>query len=221
MEDYFFGLVKLYMTYTVSTKKIEEPSDEVAIEQRHENFGAMYHRGLVEAHAYENSDLEPEKLMASLALVDLQQETITRLKQIITDWEECALYDPTMGGSMKNAVYGDDRVIRNVVEVSGKLCLVARGCRPEGVFRKNITHNQISEMHTVNCSLKKIAYACDGVTDTSCKHEARAGRPAIGNAMLDKITVASELKEALEAKSDELGISVADARREAYRLFTK
>ena len=79
---------------------------------------------------------------------------------------------------MKNAVYGDDRVTRNVVEVSGKLCLVARGCRPDGIFRKSITHNQISEMHTVNCSLKKIAYACDGVTDTSCNHEARTGKQA-------------------------------------------
>jgi hypothetical protein len=117
-------------------------------------------------------------------------------------------------------MYGDDRKIRNVVDVDGELCLVARGCRPAGTFRKSITHNQICKMQTVNCSLKKIAYACDGLTDTSCKHEARTGRPSVGDAMLDKITVPSELKEALEAKAEELGISVTDARREAYRLFT-
>jgi hypothetical protein len=47
------------------------------------------------------------------------------------------------------------------------------------------------------------------------------GRPSVGDAMLDKITVPSELKEALEAKAGELGISVADARREAYRKYTE
>ncbi len=80
---------------------------------------------------------------------------------------------------MKNAVYGDARLIRNVVEMAGELFLVARGCRPHGTFRKSLTHNQICKMHTVNCSLKKIAYTCDGVTDTSCKHESKpasAGR---------------------------------------------
>jgi len=49
----------------------------------------------------------------------------------------------------------------------------------------------------------------------------RIGRPSVGDAVLDKITVPSELKSALESKAEELGISITDARREAYRLFTK
>ena len=47
----------------------------------------------------------------------------------------------------------------------------------------------------------------------------KTGRPIIGDAMLDKITVTSELKAELEAKAASLGISVPDARREAYRKF--
>ena len=72
---------------------------------------------------------------------------------------------------MKNTVYGDDRLTRTVVDVNGETCLVAHGCRPRGAFRKSVTHNQICTMHTVNCRLKKIAYACNGVTDNSCKHQ--------------------------------------------------
>ena len=52
-------------------------------------------------------------------------------------------------------------------------------------------------------------------------YENKIGRPTIGNAMLDKITVPSELKEALEARAGKLCISVTDARREAYRKFTE
>jgi len=47
------------------------------------------------------------------------------------------------------------------------------------------------------------------------------GRPRIGNAVLDQITVPGDLKIALEAKAKALGISVPDARREAYRKFTE
>jgi len=47
------------------------------------------------------------------------------------------------------------------------------------------------------------------------------GRPSVGSAMLDKITVPAELKSALEAAADRLGVSVPEARREAYRKFTK
>jgi hypothetical protein len=39
--------------------------------------------------------------------------------------------------------------------------------------------------------------------------------------MLTAITVPEELRIALEKKAAELGLSVPDARREAYRLFTK
>jgi len=47
------------------------------------------------------------------------------------------------------------------------------------------------------------------------------GRPTVGAAMLPALTVPEELRAALEAKAARLGISVPDARREAYRLFTK
>ena len=49
----------------------------------------------------------------------------------------------------------------------------------------------------------------------------RIGRPSVGDTTMDQITLPSELKSALEAKAAELGISVADARREAYRKFTE
>jgi len=49
----------------------------------------------------------------------------------------------------------------------------------------------------------------------------RIGRPPVGDTVFDKLTVPSELKAAIEAKAAEIGISVPDARREAYRLFTK
>jgi hypothetical protein len=49
----------------------------------------------------------------------------------------------------------------------------------------------------------------------------RMGRPPVAEnvAVLDKITVPSELKNALEKQADERGISVTDARREAYREY--
>jgi hypothetical protein len=49
----------------------------------------------------------------------------------------------------------------------------------------------------------------------------RIGRPPVGDTVLDKLTVPGDLKSALEAKAEELGLSLPDARREAYRLFTK
>lgn len=51
--------------------------------------------------------------------------------------------------------------------------------------------------------------------------EIKMGRPSVGSEMLPAITVPEELRVALEKKAVELGISVPDARREAYRLFTK
>jgi len=51
--------------------------------------------------------------------------------------------------------------------------------------------------------------------------EITMGRPTVGSEMLPALTVPEELRTALEAKAVELGISVPDARREAYRLFTK
>ena len=48
-------------------------------------------------------------------------------------------------------------------------------------------------------------------------YENKIGRPSVGDAMLDKITVPRELKEALEAVAVKLGITVAEARRQAYR----
>jgi hypothetical protein len=47
------------------------------------------------------------------------------------------------------------------------------------------------------------------------------GRPSVGSEMLPALTVPEDLRSALEAKASALGISVPDARREAYRLFTK
>lgn len=49
----------------------------------------------------------------------------------------------------------------------------------------------------------------------------RIGRPPVGDTVLDKLTVPSDLKSALEAKAEELGLSLPDARREAYRKFTE
>ena len=51
--------------------------------------------------------------------------------------------------------------------------------------------------------------------------ETSIGRPTVGGETLPGITVPEELRAALEAKAAELGLSVPDARREAYRLFTK
>jgi len=49
----------------------------------------------------------------------------------------------------------------------------------------------------------------------------RIGRPPVGDTVLDKLTVPSELKSSLEAKAEELGLSLPDVRREAYRKFTE
>lgn len=49
----------------------------------------------------------------------------------------------------------------------------------------------------------------------------RIGRPPVGDTVLDKLTVPSGLKSALEAKADELELSIPEVRREAYRKFTK
>jgi hypothetical protein len=51
--------------------------------------------------------------------------------------------------------------------------------------------------------------------------EVTMGRPTVGSEKLPALTVPEELRAAMEAKAAELGISVPDARREAYRLFTK
>jgi hypothetical protein len=50
--------------------------------------------------------------------------------------------------------------------------------------------------------------------------EVTYGRPSVGPEMLPALKVPEELRAALKAKAAELGISVPDARREAYRLFT-
>lgn len=47
------------------------------------------------------------------------------------------------------------------------------------------------------------------------------GRPTVGDNALPGITVPTTLRSALEAKSAELGLSMPDARREAYRKFTE
>ncbi len=47
------------------------------------------------------------------------------------------------------------------------------------------------------------------------------GRPPVGDETLPAITVPAELLTALKNKSVETGLSMPDARREAYRLFTK
>jgi hypothetical protein len=49
----------------------------------------------------------------------------------------------------------------------------------------------------------------------------KIGRPSVGSVMLTSITVSENLKLAIEAKADELNMSIADARREAYRKFTE
>jgi hypothetical protein len=46
------------------------------------------------------------------------------------------------------------------------------------------------------------------------------GRPSVGSEMLPAITLPKDLRVALEKKAVEFGITVPDARREAYRMFT-
>lgn len=45
------------------------------------------------------------------------------------------------------------------------------------------------------------------------------GRPQVGDVMLPAITVPEKLKEAIEKKAEEIGLSTPDARREAYKNF--
>lgn len=45
------------------------------------------------------------------------------------------------------------------------------------------------------------------------------GRPKKYGAVLDALTVEPEIKEALEKCADELGLTLPDIRREAYRKF--
>lgn len=52
------------------------------------------------------------------------------------------------------------------------------------------------------------------------KKASRIGRPKIGDVVLDKITVPSELETALESKASTLGLTMPDTRREAYKQFT-
>jgi hypothetical protein len=47
------------------------------------------------------------------------------------------------------------------------------------------------------------------------------GRPSIGTAQLPGITLPDALKNALEKKAAALGLSVPDARRQAYLIFSK
>ena len=45
------------------------------------------------------------------------------------------------------------------------------------------------------------------------------GRPRVGNEILPAITIPGELKAGLKSRAGELGLSLPDARREAYRFF--
>jgi hypothetical protein len=51
--------------------------------------------------------------------------------------------------------------------------------------------------------------------------EVQMGRPPIGSEMLPSLTVPEELRIELEKRAEKLGISMPDARREAYRKFTE
>lgn len=51
--------------------------------------------------------------------------------------------------------------------------------------------------------------------------EIKVGRPPVGSETLLQLTVPADLKSALEAKAAALGLSLPDARREAYRQFIK
>lgn len=49
----------------------------------------------------------------------------------------------------------------------------------------------------------------------------RIGRPRVGGQTLPAITVPDEIKRGLESRASTLGMSVADARRQAYRLWLR
>jgi hypothetical protein len=51
--------------------------------------------------------------------------------------------------------------------------------------------------------------------------DTRRGRKRVGDTLLDPLTVWESTKSALEAKAQSLGISVPDARREAYELWLR
>lgn len=48
-----------------------------------------------------------------------------------------------------------------------------------------------------------------------------AGRPEVGDTILPKINVSSAVAEGLKGKAQQLGVSVPEARRIAYKLFTE
>jgi hypothetical protein len=49
--------------------------------------------------------------------------------------------------------------------------------------------------------------------------EVKMGRPSVGGVLIPQITVSEGVKNGLEARAAELGISVPDARRQAYQQF--
>lgn len=67
--------------------------------------------------------------------------------------------------------------------------------------------------------IRVLAECEDGKIMAIDMKEIKTGRPFVGAVMLTSITVSDDLKTALEKKAVEMGISVPDARREAYRLF--
>ena len=51
--------------------------------------------------------------------------------------------------------------------------------------------------------------------------EIKPGRPEVGSVRLPAIAVRSEIAQRLEEKAAELGLTVPDARREAYEAFVR
>jgi hypothetical protein len=49
--------------------------------------------------------------------------------------------------------------------------------------------------------------------------QGKTGRPSIGKICLDKITVSEEIKTGLEKRAEYEGISVPEARRQAYKQY--
>jgi hypothetical protein len=52
-----------------------------------------------------------------------------------------------------------------------------------------------------------------------CRKNLRVGRPRIGDVDLPQLAVPQATIDALTKRAGEMGISVPDARREAYRQF--
>lgn len=67
--------------------------------------------------------------------------------------------------------------------------------------------------------IRVIAECVDGKIVGLDMKEVKMGRPSVGDIVLNSLTVPEELRTALEKKAATLGISVPDARREAYRKF--